>query len=75
MVVLHSDTRRNWQLSASACRLFLRIAGLHVETDFDPRTIGPERVIMAANHASYLDGLLLLSALPQPVNLVAKRES
>ncbi|CAN7485307.1 AMP-binding protein [Caballeronia sp. LjRoot29] len=74
MVVLHPDTRRNWQLSASACRLFLRIIGLHVENNFDSRTIGPERVIMAANHTSYLDGLVLLATLPRPVSFVAKRE-
>jgi len=29
---------------------------------------------MASNHTSYLDGLVLLAALPEPVNFVAKRE-
>ena len=33
-----------------------------------------QSVIMAANHTSYLDGLVLLAALPEPVNFVAKRE-
>lgn len=74
MVVLQRDTRRSWRLAAGACRLLLRITGLHVERHLSEPTPLPQRVILAANHTSYLDALVLLAALPEPVNFVAKRE-
>jgi 1-acyl-sn-glycerol-3-phosphate acyltransferase len=63
-----------WRLTHRTARAFLWFAGLR----FDVR--GLERVptgracVLAANHASYLDGPVLLAALPTPMHFVAKRE-
>ncbi|AKJ68191.1 1-acylglycerol-3-phosphate O-acyltransferase [Pandoraea thiooxydans] len=73
-VVSRSDTHRNWRLAGRACRVFLRMIGIRLQTDFSAPTNPAKPPIMVANHASYLDGLILLAALPQPVNFVAKRE-
>ena len=62
-----------WQLSHRAARVFLRLAGI-------PLTVHglenvPERAcVLAANHSSYLDGVVLLAALREPRRFVAKRE-
>jgi 1-acyl-sn-glycerol-3-phosphate acyltransferase len=56
------------------CRLFLRVAGCSVRRE------GPERLpaggpaVLVANHASYLDVVVLLAALPLEFRFVAKRE-
>jgi 1-acyl-sn-glycerol-3-phosphate acyltransferase len=62
-----------WRLSRAAARLVLRLSAtpFHVH--------GLERLpagacVLVANHASYLDGIVLTAALPAPVVFVAKRE-
>jgi 1-acyl-sn-glycerol-3-phosphate acyltransferase len=62
-----------WSLSRAAARLVLRLSG----TPF--RVHGLEQLpagayILVANHASYLDGIVLTAALPAPVSFVAKSE-
>ncbi|HEY7653466.1 MAG TPA: AMP-binding protein [Methylomirabilota bacterium] len=56
------------------CRLILAMSGcsLRLEGEEHLATRGP--VILAANHASYLDVVILLAALPVPFRFVAKRE-
>ena len=56
------------------CRLILALSGcaLRLEGEEHLTTAGP--VILAANHASYLDVVVLLAALPLPFRFVAKRE-
>jgi acyl carrier protein len=73
-VAFSSDTRRNWQIAARACRWFLRVAGVTVTLDCERTTLLDTRPILAANHTSYLDVIVLTAALPWPVNFVAKRE-
>jgi len=61
-------------LSRHAARLFLKLAGIPL------RVQGVENLprgvphVLVANHASYLDGLILVAALPAPYRFVAKRE-
>ncbi|WP_198649922.1 AMP-binding protein [Zobellella maritima] len=62
-----------WRLGGRAARLLLRLTG----TPFKVK--GLERLpagpcVLVCNHASYLDGLLLVAALPRPYAFVAKRE-
>ncbi|WP_167315773.1 lysophospholipid acyltransferase family protein [Paraburkholderia phytofirmans] len=53
--------------------MFLKLARLHADVEIDPRAMTMRNVVMVANHSSYLDGLILLAVLPQPVRFVAKR--
>jgi 1-acyl-sn-glycerol-3-phosphate acyltransferase len=64
----HADrAARRWS------RLALAAAGLR------PRVVGPEQLdglssaVLVANHASYLDPIILLAAIPIPFRFVAKR--
>jgi 1-acyl-sn-glycerol-3-phosphate acyltransferase len=61
----------SWALCHRAARLFLRLAGLPLAVTGEPPQ-GP--CVVIANHASYLDGLLLVAALRRPLAFVAKRE-
>lgn len=56
-----------------AIRLFLVLTGLRITVQGLSRL--PDRpAVIAANHASYLDGLMLLVALPGSYSFVAKKE-
>lgn len=54
------------RLHAWLCRCALRVEGV----DHLPA----KGCVLVANHASYIDGLVLAAALPQPVRFVAKAE-
>lgn len=62
-----------WKLGRTAARLLLRLAGVPLAVR------GLERLparpcVLVGNHASYLDGMVLVAALPRPYAFVAKRE-
>jgi 1-acyl-sn-glycerol-3-phosphate acyltransferase len=62
-----------WRVNRWAARVLLRFAGITLTVrgiEHLPRTA----CVLVANHASYLDGLALLAALPVHFSLVAKRE-
>ncbi|NRO94864.1 AMP-binding protein [Paraburkholderia sp. NMBU_R16] len=74
MIAWHPDMKRNWKIASRSARLALRLAGIRVTLrGVDLANLGGP-AIFVANHASYLDGLVLLAALPIPVGVVAKRE-
>lgn len=68
--------RRRWCRSwvRAAARLFLALAGVPLRVDGLEALSGSAVRLLAANHASYLDGLVLCAALPPRFSFVAKRE-
>jgi 1-acyl-sn-glycerol-3-phosphate acyltransferase len=63
-----------WKVGGAMLRLFRRLAGLTVLVR-GQENIPPEPVVLAANHTSYLDALVLVSVLaPRPYAFIAKRE-
>jgi 1-acyl-sn-glycerol-3-phosphate acyltransferase len=63
-----------WKVSGVLTRLFLRLAGLPVLVR-GRQNIPPGPVVLAPNHTSYLDALVLVSILaPRNYSFIAKRE-
>ncbi len=68
-----STPAQAWRVGHAAARVLFRLTG----TAFEVR--GLERLpsgpcVLVSNHASYLDGVILVAALPRPFAFVAKRE-
>ncbi|HYA65247.1 MAG TPA: AMP-binding protein, partial [Burkholderiaceae bacterium] len=63
-----------WAIGRSAARLFLRLVAISVSVRGLEHLAPNELCILVCNHSSYLDGVLLISALPRPFAFVAKRE-
>ena len=60
-------------LLGAAGRTFLRLTGIPLEVEAQS-AIPEGRVMIIANHASYLDGLVLCAAIPGELSFVAKYE-
>ena len=68
--------RQRWcrSFTRTASRLFLRLAGVPFSVTGLERLPSSSVSVLAANHASYLDGVILSAALPPQFSFVAKRE-
>lgn len=68
--------RTSWRYASAkhGAQLLLRITGIRVTTQGLEQSAFDQPAIVVANHASYLDGLILIARLPKPVAFVAKRE-
>jgi len=63
-----------WAIGHAASRFFLRLSGARfVVLGVENLPLGQPNILVS-NHASYLDGVLLLAALPRHYSFVAKRE-
>jgi 1-acyl-sn-glycerol-3-phosphate acyltransferase len=65
---------RCWRLSHRMARVFLRLARTHLAVRGLEHVPRGRACVLAVNHASYLDGAVLVAALQEPVRFVAKRE-
>jgi 1-acyl-sn-glycerol-3-phosphate acyltransferase len=63
-----------WKLSHHMARLFFGLAGMRLSVRGLERLPQQRACVMVVNHASYLDGIVMAAALPQPMHFVAKRE-
>ena len=62
-----------WTVSRALARLFARLSGCRIEVSgLSHLPDGP--CVIVANHASYIDGIVVAAALPRPVRFVAKGE-
>jgi 1-acyl-sn-glycerol-3-phosphate acyltransferase len=57
-----------------ACRIVLALAGCRLTVRGSEHLRAAEPVVLVANHASYIDAIALLAAVPQAFRFVAKRE-
>ena len=63
-----------WALSHRMARLFLALAGMRLAVRGLEQVPHDRPVVLAPNHASYLDGVVVVATLARPVRFVAKRE-
>ncbi|HKY69659.1 MAG TPA: AMP-binding protein, partial [Gammaproteobacteria bacterium] len=56
------------------CRLILRLAGIRLHCLFQSKGFENCPIIYVANHASYLDSIILMAVLPSEVTFVGKKE-
>ncbi|WP_291066601.1 AMP-binding protein [Hydrogenophaga sp.] len=78
LVWLLVQTRPNqasaWALCRFAARGLLRLSGLPLSVQGLQHLPTQTAAVLVCNHASYLDGLVLVAALPKPHAFVVKRE-
>jgi fatty-acyl-CoA synthase len=74
LVGLAPGARQADRLVRHWCRLALALAGCRLGVEGLDRLTGVAPAVLAANHASYVDAVALLAALPDDVRFVAKRE-
>ena len=74
-VALTRQPAAAWRLLHQAARLWLALAGIRLEIIAPSGPARADAKLLVANHASYLDSLVLIAALPAPGwRFVAKRE-
>ncbi|MFH0341837.1 MAG: AMP-binding protein [Chromatiales bacterium] len=63
-----------WSLSRRMARLFLALTGTRLTVLGLEHLPSGRACVLAANHASFLDGIIMVAALPVPMHFIAKRE-
>jgi acyl carrier protein len=74
LLALQRSPRRRWRTVHRFARGWLRALGMPVQARGLQHLDGGGAAVLVANHASYLDSVVLLAALREPVTFVAKRE-
>jgi 1-acyl-sn-glycerol-3-phosphate acyltransferase len=67
------DLRRRRAVAGAFARLFLRLAGIRLIVD-GRASLPAEPCVVVANHASYIDGIAAIAALPPDFAFVIKKE-
>ena len=73
-VVLLPGERLRWKIVRRGARLLLKGAGVPLKVSGAGRLPRDRAAVLVANHASYLDGVVLVAALPLDMVFVAKAE-
>ena len=63
-----------WRFSHHMARLFLRLGGIRMTVRGLEHIPAGRACVLAAKHASYLDGVIMVAALRTPMHFMAKRE-
>ena len=63
-----------WAVARAAARLLFRLAGVRLDVQGLQHLPAAGGCVIASNHGSYLDGVILVAVLPRPCAFVAKRE-
>jgi 1-acyl-sn-glycerol-3-phosphate acyltransferase len=74
LVAAMPGTAAAWAVARGAARLLFRLAGIPLAVRGLQHLPAAGPCVLVSNHASYLDGVILVAALPRPVAFVAKRE-
>ena len=72
--VLTRPPARSWRISRRIARAFFALAGIPIRVEGISRLPQDTPYVLLANHASYLDGILLVGILPEQHAFIAKRE-
>jgi len=73
-VALAPSPHAAWSIARTGARALLAVTGTGLRVEGTGQVPLERPYVLVSNHASYLDGLVLAAALPEPVAFVAKRE-
>ena len=73
LVLVLPGLERRRRVARATARLFLRLAGMRLTVE-GLEQLPPGQCVLVANHASYLDGIVLTASLPPRFGFVIKRE-
>lgn len=73
-VVLSPSPDSGFRRAGRVARALLRLGRVPLKVSGEANVPAEGAFVLVSNHASYLDGLALVAALPRPVAFVAKRE-
>lgn len=74
LVALPHRAAWGWRLGHLGARAFLWLAGMAPTVSGREHLATPGSAVVVCNHASYLDGVVLMALRPRPAVFVAKRE-
>ncbi len=74
LVALLPSVKLRWKVVRRALKILCFLSGTRVSIRGLENIPADQPIILASNHASYLDGLVLAAALPMSCNFVAKAE-